>query len=129
MALGGKYIEDFYKILYIPNTNLLEPSENSMTLGKKCMELHPGKIPIIARYKDFNIENSKFLIPNHITVGYLLVLIRGKIMINHDEFLSILINDKLIDTTEYVSTLFNKYKNKDDGCLHITVFKESISKN
>lgn len=101
-------------------------NKNKITLGKKCIESYPGRIPIIAKYKNNNNLINNFLVPDNITVGHLTALFRRKINIKYDECLSIEVNGLLMSPDEYLSLIFIKYKNQNDGCLHIVINKENI---
>ncbi len=103
-------------------------NKNKITLGKKCIESYPDRIPIIATLKNENIFIGKFLIPNNITITTLMAMLRRKCNVRFDECLSIEINNLSIASNEYMSSLFMKYKNQNDGCLHIIVNKENIYK-
>jgi hypothetical protein len=102
--------------------------KNKITLGGKCIETYPNRIPIIAHYKNNEKVTNNFLVPDHINVRYLMVLLRRNIKIEYDEYISILINDDVINVTDNLLSLFNKYKNRSDGCLHITINNEKIFK-
>ncbi|XWV26956.1 autophagy-related protein 8B isoform X2 [Tupanvirus soda lake] len=102
-------------------------NKNKLTLGEKCIQMYPNKIPIILHLKNINITNfnNKFLVADDITMSYVLVIIRRKIKIAHNESLCMFIKDNLVVSSELVSTFYSKYKDQNDGCLHITVCKEN----
>ncbi|XWV25618.1 hypothetical protein QJ856_gp0135 [Tupanvirus deep ocean] len=103
-------------------------NKNKLTLGEKCIQIYPNKIPIIVNLKNINVTNfnNKFLVENDIEMSYVLVIIRRKIRIAHNESLCMFIGNNLVDSPDLVSTFYSKYKNQNDGCLHITVCKQNI---
>ena len=99
-----------------------------LTLGDKCIQAHPGKIPVIVYYNHKpkpNITNN-FLVDDTTTINYLLVLVRRKNKNTHSDFLSAYIDKILINNSELISALYAKHKNVTDGCLHITIVTENI---
>ena len=100
------------------------------TIGKRFMEKYPDKIPIIIQYdkeiKFSKINNGlgKFLVPNDITIGKLLLVIRTNASISHTESLSVLINNTAPKISDTIGIVYSKYKNINDDCLHINITKE-----
>lgn len=92
------------------------------TMGDKFIEIHPDRIPVIVTYQ--NIQR-KFLVKSDATVGCLSVLIRRNEKINYTETLTLSIESVQIDSKENVKSLYLKYKNPYDGCLHIKATKET----
>lgn len=104
----------------------------SKTLGDKCIEQFPGRIPIIVVY-DTNIiflnnttktaqsRQSKLLVQEDTTIGYLCMIIGRNAKINKIENIRIIINNNIMDENNIISKLYTKYKNQTDGCLHINV--------
>ena len=97
-----------------------------LTLGDKCIQTHPGKIPVIVYYNHMPNVTNNFLVDNATTINYLLVLVRRKNKNTHADFLCAFIDKILINNSELVSTLYSKHKNVTDGCLRITIVKENI---
>jgi hypothetical protein len=100
-----------------------------MTLGDKCIQLYPNKIPIIVHYDYIPNKITKFLVDNTTTISYILVQIRRKIKISYTDSIYVLVNNMRPNDPQMVITLYQKYKNIKDGCLHVTIYKENIFQN
>lgn len=84
---------------------------------------YPDKIPLIIfrkhKCKNINeIEKNKYLIPNQLTVGQLIYVIRKGIKLNPEK--SILLyfgNNSLVPTSELLSKVYEEFKD-EDGFLY-----------
>lgn len=102
------------------------------TIGDKCIETFPDKIPIILHYDNIfqnknEVQLTKLLVPNNIDINHFTIFIRRKIKIPYTETLEVLINNKNnkpVNIVETISSLYNNNKNPNDGCLHIFLRKE-----
>lgn len=107
-------------------------NKNIKTIGQKCMESHPDRIPIIVQYNNIiftGAAQNKFLVQKEALIAHLLVIIRRNSKITHKDSLCIFIDNILINSNVSVSSLYSKYKNLNDDCLHITVTKENTFGN
>lgn len=94
------------------------------TIGEKCIEKYPDRIPVIVHY-DKNESIGKFLVPSDKSLGHLLITIRRSSRIAYTDNLFVFIDNKLVPTSDLISLLYTKYKDKSDNCLHITVKKDN----
>ena len=98
--------------------------------SKRILEKYPEKLPVIvANSKKTtlkNIDKNKFLVPNDMTLGQFLIIIRKRIKLKTEETLFLLINDEVM--IEASKTLLQIYEeNKDeDGFLYITYCGENV---
>jgi len=99
------------------------------TIGEKCIVNYPDRIPVIIYCQNNKIKPIQFLAKNSMTVSCLLAYIRKKIKISYSQSLDISINGILISPTETIELLYPKYKNTNDGCIHMTVSAKNIFKN
>lgn len=102
------------------------------TLGDKCIEEFPERVPVIAVY-DTNIlflnnknnaaqtRQSKLLVQGDTSIGYLCMIIGRNAKINKIENIRIVINDTIMHNNNTISELYDKYKDPLDGCLHVNV--------
>lgn len=96
------------------------------TLGEKCVELYPDRIPIIVFYGN-NITNTNstsstkkhFLVDKNTNIGYLCTIFSKNIRKKSDKSLKIFINNIAIQNTEIVNDLYAVYKDKIDDCIHM----------
>lgn len=100
--------------------------KTNKTIGEKCIESYPNRIPIVVDLKNDKLSKIKnFLVDNDSNVKQLLIIIRRQLKTSHTDALHILIDDKSVDAEESLSELYSKYKNPTDGCLHLIVIKEN----
>jgi len=93
------------------------------------MNRYPDRIPIIceknAKCKNAHeIDKIKYLVPNDLTVGHFMYVIRKRIKLNPDQGIFLFINNSIPSTTILLSFLYSIYK-EDDGFLYITYSTEN----
>lgn len=91
---------------------------------------YPDRIPIIIE-KDYkcknvpDIDKKKYLVPNDLTIGQFLFVIRKRIKLDSEMALYLFIDNKTIpNTSSAINNLYNTHKN-DDGFLYITYSGEN----
>lgn len=106
------------------------------TIGQKCIEKYPERIPIILHYINIplNIINgktptNKLLVLKNTNINSLMAVIRRRTKLLHSEALCILVNNKIVSVNDTVFTLYQYDKDPCDDCLHITVCKEDTFGN
>jgi GABA(A) receptor-associated protein len=93
------------------------------------MNKYPDRIPIICekntKHKNTpEIDKIKYLVPNDLTVGHFMYVIRKRIKLNSDQGIFLFINNTIPSTTNLLSILYSIYK-EDDGFLYITYSTEN----
>lgn len=85
---------------------------------------HPNKVPvIIERYVHENqlppLDRSKFLIPEHVTVGELIKILRRRLQLNSSQSIFLIVNGRNLPAT--AATFSEIYRNEadHDGFLYI----------
>lgn len=96
--------------------------------AQRILEKHPNKVPIIVEKADnsdgVEIDKTKWLISEEITVGQLLLTIRRRIKIDASESIFIFVNNIYIpNNQETVGQLYSKHKDAD-LYLYLTYSKE-----
>ena len=91
------------------------------------------RIPIIVtRSKNCNIEKidkNKFLVPEDLTIGQFLFVIRKRISIKPEESLFLMINgDILATSSNTIGSTYHDYKD-EDGFLYFTYCGENVFGN
>jgi len=93
------------------------------TFGQRVREVetvrkeHPTKIPvIIERYRNENqlppLDRSKFLIPEHVSVGELMKILRRRLQLNSSQSIFLLVNGRSLPATS--ATFADIYRNESD---------------
>jgi hypothetical protein len=86
---------------------------------KKIRIKYPDKIPVFI-YKSKkdkildDINNNKFLVPDTITIGQFLIIIRKRIKLEKEQSLFLFVNNTIPCTSESIINIYDKFKNKDD---------------
>ena len=101
--------------------------------SKKILVKYPDKIPIIVENSKKStlkpMTKNKFLVPNDLTLGQFLVIIRKRIDLDSKDSLFTFINDKILPpTSAKVSTLYYDHKD-EDGFLYMTYCNENTFGN
>lgn len=90
---------------------------------------YPDKIPIIVE-KDLNCKNineidkKKFLVPNDLTMGQFIYVIRKRIKVNSEKSIFLFVNNKLPATSSLLSLVYDENKS-DDGFLYVSYSGEN----
>lgn len=98
---------------------------------KKIMAKYPDKLPVIVdrlKNTDPQLDKTKFLCPNNITIQDLISIVRARlekssIMFNQSHALFFFIDNKIIVPFHTLNTLYREHAN-EDGYLYITYSKE-----
>jgi len=100
--------------------------------SKRMREKYPERYPIIVTKGNGsslpNIDKHKFLVPNDLTMGQFVTVIRKRIKLQNNETIFIFINNVLPPLTAPLSIIYEEHK-KDDGFLYITYNGESTFGN
>ena len=89
---------------------------------------YPDRAPIMVKRDTKNtpeIEQHKYLVPMDLTVGQFLYVIRKRIKLNSDTALYIFINGMLICNSAPIGAVYETYKSRTDGILHVVYSCES----
>ena len=105
-----------------------------LTLEERCeesariKEKYTDRIPVIVELgKNSNLpelDKHKFLVPNTLTVGQFLYVIRKRINLEHSHALFIFINSVVPQISKSMQELYEKYKD-EDGFLYTTINSEN----
>jgi GABA(A) receptor-associated protein len=100
--------------------------EERTQFAKSIMEKHPGKIPlIIESNKDKDLPPiHKFIIPNDLTVGQVIYMLRKRIKLNEREAIYVFFKDSLLNTNTLMSEVYEQYK-EADGIVYAVYAKEN----
>ena len=104
------------------------PLEQRKLESVRLREKYPNKIPIIIN-KDpksniQDIDKSKYLVSEDLTVGSFICIIRKRIALASDKAMFVFINNNLPAVSLLLSEVYIKYKD-DDGFLYMTYSGEN----
>jgi len=101
--------------MYKKKKSLEKRKQESESILKK----YPCRIPVIVEKssgcKDINeIDKTKYLVPDDLTMGQFIFVIRKRIKITPEKALFVFINNKLIATHSLMSQVYNDEKEEDN---------------
>jgi len=82
---------------------------------------YPQRIPVIVEPFGDNvpeIDRSKYLVPDDLSMVNFIYVIRRRLKISSEVSIYLFVNDKIIPGMDYVSTIYEKYKD-EDGFLYV----------
>jgi len=89
------------------------------------LERYPDRIPVICeRAKNASkdcpdIDKHKYLVPNDLSIGQFVFVIRKRLKITPEKALFLFINGMIPSSSGLISNLYSCYKDKD-GYLYVT---------
>ena len=105
--------------------------EDRLKESTNIKEKHPTRTPIIVERFDKNkdnipdIDKHKFLVPNDLTVGQFLYVIRKRIKLSPEQAIFIYVNNILPSTSEKIIKIYDEHCDSD-GFLYIQYSGENI---
>jgi len=94
----------------------------------RIREKYPDRIPVICerdpRSDIPDIDKKKYLVPQDLTVGQFVYVIRKRIQLSPEKAIYIFINNVLPPTAALMSSIYEEQKD-DDGFLYITYSGEN----
>ena len=97
---------------------------------KRIMIKHPDRLPIICE-RSINaskecpyIDKRKYLVPNDLTVGQFVYVIRKRLKIPGEKALFLFINGIIPSTSVLLTHIYDYYKD-EDGYLYVTYTYEN----
>jgi GABA(A) receptor-associated protein len=90
---------------------------------------YPGRIPLICEKDsrsggDFELIKNKYLVPQDLTVGQFVYVIRKQIQLSPEKAIFIFIDNMLPPTSAMMSEIYEKYKDSD-GFVYCQVSLEN----
>jgi GABA(A) receptor-associated protein len=103
--------------------------EERLSESTKIIEKYPDRVPIIVeRSLDCNnipqIDKKKYLVPNDLTVGQFIYIIRKRISLEPDKAIFIFVKNNLPAPARDIVEIYKEYKD-EDGFLYVTYSGEN----
>ena len=112
----------------------IEEFKQKFTFEERCNQTnniilkYPNRIPIFVSRSCHNdcpqIDRNKFLVPNDLTIGQFMFVIRKRIKLSPEKSIYLFVNNKVPTTSSLLSQIYENNKNQD-GFLYITYSGES----
>ena len=96
----------------------------SIELEKRAKSIHVESANEMYKAVIDNIDKHKYLVPNDISVGQFVYIIRKRVKLTPEKAIFIFINDVLPPTSTLMGDIYNEHKN-EDGFLYITYAGEN----
>lgn len=113
------------------NYKISKTFEERLNESNEIIKKYPNRIPLIieklSNRNDTiipNIDKNKYLVPEDLTVGQLMYVIRKRIKMTPEKAIFIFCNDKLLNSSLNIREIYNQNKDKD-GFLYIIYSGES----
>lgn len=99
--------------------------EKRLEESSRVLTKYPDRIPVICEKIDSKkkndiptIDKKKYLVPNDLTIGQFLYVIRNRIKLPAEKAIFLFINGSIPATTEILYNIYDSKKDKD-GFLYI----------
>ncbi len=98
--------------------------EKRLSESSRIRSKYPERVPVIVE-KDFNsdiidLDKNKYLVPEELTIGQLIYVIRKRIKIPSEKAIFIFIDRTILaPTSALLSNVYEEHKN-EDGFLYVT---------
>ena len=93
--------------------------ENRLEQATNIMAKFPTRLPIIIEIHPVNkkslppLDKSKYLVPQELTVGQFLYVLRKRLKLNAERAIFLFFNNQLLPTSELLSSVYQNFKDKD----------------
>lgn len=102
--------------------------EDRISESEKIKKKYNDRIPVIvepSKQSRLNkIDKTKFLVPEDLTVGNFLSVIRKRIKLTSEQALFIFVNNVLPCTSQTMGTIYDQHKD-EDGFLYLVYTEEN----
>jgi len=102
-----------------------KPLEERKKFAQSILAKYPDKFPVIIESnKDTDLPMHKFIVPQDLTVGQLLYMIRKRTKLASEEALYVFFKNSLLNTNTLMTEVYRDYKDLD-GILYGMYAKEN----
>ena len=104
--------------------------QDRLAESTRILAKYPDRKPIICEKASNqidlpSIDKRKYLVPNDLTVGQFIYVIRKRMHLSSEETIFIFIDGKIFSNNTIISSIYDKYKDID-GFLYISYANENI---
>ena len=105
--------------------------EKNREEADRIMAKYPDRIPVLVSKNEQSqttpdIDKKRYLVPNDLTIGQFLYVIRKRIKLSSDKGLFLFINGEIVATNETVGATYDELHDKYDGFLHAVYSCENV---
>lgn len=104
------------------------PKDKRLNESKRILQKYPERIPVIvcrsSGCKLPEIDKHKFLVPQDLSLGQFVYVIRKRIKLESNEALFVLVNNTLMPSSKPMSEIYEDCKS-DDNFLYIEYSSEN----
>ena len=97
--------------------------------AKRVLDKYPDRVPVICERRTGStlgdIDKEKYLIPNDLTVGQFVYVIRKRLRLPAEKAIFLFVCGILPTISDSMNHLYNRYVD-DDGFLYITYSEENV---
>ena len=102
-----------------------KPLEERANFAKSVLKKYAGRFPLIVESTNKDLPPvHKFIIPDDLTVGNLLIVLRKRIKLEPSEAIYIFFKNNIVNSSTLLTDVYTKYKD-DDGILYANYSKEN----
>ena len=102
-----------------------QKEEERIKISEKILLKYPQRVPIrVDCKKSIKLDKNKYIVPNDLTIGQFMYVLKKKIKLNYEQSIFLLCNNELIMNSELIIHLFNRHKDYD-GFLYIIISLEN----
>lgn len=110
--------------------NEYKKSIEDFTKANVLREKYPTRIPVIVLYDKKNdifkdLKKNRFIVPNDLTIGQFMMVIRKQLKVNSATGLYLFFNDTLANSSSLMCTVDDKYKDKETNYLFAILCSEN----
>lgn len=104
--------------------------EKRHTESQRIIEKYHDRIPCIVESNNNNLilDKNKFLVPNDITVGQFIYVLRKRVHIKPEEALFLFVNNTIPPSSRMLNELYTEHKD-EDNFLYFTLSSENTFGN
>lgn len=104
--------------------------QDRLAESARILAKYPDRKPIICEKASNqidlpSIDKRKYLVPNDLTVGQFIYVIRKRMRLTPDQSLCLFINYKMVSSSELMGQVYHQEKDSD-GFLYIKYSKENV---
>lgn len=104
--------------------------QNRLEESTRVLLKYPERKPIICEKSSTqfdlpDIDKKKYLVPNDLTIGQFIYVIRKRMHLRSEEALFLFINNKIMSASAIIGNIYNQERDID-GFLYVQYAKENV---